>query len=265
MGNRKTIVCALAVVGLLAACSSSDDPAEQRPTTTSGGRSPVTDGFDARAAAYLADATAAPVEPGASRDLVWRAVARLASDPEADADLTVADLTTITDRIATFTDTTDFDMIALLNLWFRSDHGKRLPDETRDHVRGLILGFKYWYDEPQPAGIVDERWYWSENHQILYHALEYLAGQEFPDEVFTITGTTGADHLDHARPLIERWVEQRARYGFSEWYSNVYYEEDLEATVALAEFAADDDVATTTASRPRRAIPAASWRWPATA
>ena len=111
-------------------------------------------------------------------------------------------------------------------------------------MKGLILAFKYWYDEPQPAGIVDERWYWSENHQILFHTIEYLAGQAFPDETFTNDGTTGRDHMAHAQPLIERWVEQRARYGFSEWYSNVYYQEDLEATVALAEFSDDEALAT---------------------
>jgi hypothetical protein len=253
MGSRWKIAKVVFVVGavMLAGCSSGDDRSSDEPDTTveasgnDGGAVDVADGFEARAAAYLATAADADVAPDASRDLVWRAVARLAAEPDGGpTELTVADLATITERIATFTDTTDFDLVALINLWFRSDHGERLDPATRDHIRGLITGFKYWYDEPQPAGTVDERWYWSENHQILFHTIEYLAGQEFPDEVFTNDGRTGRQHAEHAKPLIERWVEERARWGFSEWYSNVYYQEDLEATVALAEFSTDEDVAT---------------------
>ena len=139
-------------------------------------------GFRARAATYLDDTTRADTTDAGSRDKVWHAVAVLSRDPDADTpvELSVDDLATITERFATFTDTTDFDMVALLNLWYRSDHGKRLIADTRAHVKELILGFKYWYDEPQPAGIVDERWYWSENHQILFHAIELLAGPGVP-------------------------------------------------------------------------------------
>ena len=239
---HRSLIVAVSVVAVCAsaACSGGTD----RSGSADAGSS--VRGFRSRAASYLRGAAVTEVAPSASRDAVWRAVARLAADPTGDeaVDLTVAELDVITERFATFTDTTDFDMIALVNLWYRSDDGRRLAADTRDHVRNLMLSFKYWYDEPQPAGIVDERWYWSENHQILFHTIEYLAGQAFPDETFTNDGTTGADHMAHARPLIERWVDHRARFGFSEWYSNVYYQEDLEATVALAEFAADDDVAT---------------------
>jgi len=232
-------ICALAIIA-----SGCTDTAKEPASTSAPG--PAAGGYTARASAYLADAVKTDMSTSSSRAKVWHAVAVLASNP-ASTDavaLTVDDLAVITDRFATFQDTTDFDLIALMNLWFRSDRGKRLSDETRAHVRKLILDFKYWYDEPQPDGIIDERWYWSENHQILFHTLELLAGQEFPTETFTNSGTTGADRVAHARPLVEKWVEQRARYGFSEWYSNVYYQEDLEATVALAEFSTDDKIAT---------------------
>ena len=246
-GTRVAIAVAVALIAM--GCTSGDDTSSDGAGSGSDDTAterPAGGGFAERATAYLDAAAKTEVGPDASRDKVWRAVAVAAADPDSDEtlELTVADLDVITERIATFTDTTDFDLIALMNLWFRSDHGRRLAPDTHDHVRRLILDFKYWYDEPQPEGIVDERWYWSENHQILFHALELLAGQEFPDETFTNSGTTGADHVAHARPLVERWVEQRARYGFSEWYSNVYYQEDLEATVALAEFATDERIAT---------------------
>lgn len=203
----------------------------------------MTSAYADRALAYLENAAGETHDPASSRAKVWTAVAQLTTG-DGPVELTVADLDTITERFARFADTTDFDMIALINLWYRSDFGERLAAPTADHIRSLILGFKYWYDEPQPEGITDERWYWSENHQILFHTIEYLAGQAFPDETFTNDGRTGAEHRDGAQAQLERWIEQRARYGFSEWYSNVYYTEDLEAAVGLAEFAEDDDVAT---------------------
>ena len=232
----------------LMACSTSDPtepPGSGASTTgsaatTGSGTGPG--GFAARAARYLSVAAQHEPASDASRARVWRATAQavLGQTPE----LSVADLETITERFARFEDTTDFDMVALINLWYRSDFGAMVPEETAAHLRRLILEFKYWYTEPQPEGITDERWYWSENHQILFHVIEYLAGQAFPDETFTNDGRSGSDHMDHARPLIERWVEQRTRWGFSEWYSAVYYQEDLEAAITLAEFSDDEDLAT---------------------
>ncbi len=239
------LVGALCVTACSSGSDDDDAAADSTTTTTDGSAGDVSSGFADRSDDYLAVAAKVELGDDASRDKVWRAVARLAAVPETTTvDLAPAELATIDERFATFTDTTDFDMIALLNLWYRADRGERLSPETREHMKGLILAFKYWYDEPQPAGIVDERWYWSENHQILFHTIEYLAGQAFPDETFTNDGMTGRDHMAHAQPLIEKWVEQRARYGFSEWYSNVYYQEDLEATVALAEFSDDEALAT---------------------
>lgn len=255
VGNRGKITTGVALCVALAigACSGTGDDAasggagsrsgDAMSEASAAADAPATSGFVERSLRYLA--TAAEVEPGAndSRGRVWRAVAQLATG-DAAVELSVADLDTITQRFAEFADTTDFDMIALVNLWYRSDFGARLPADTADHVRSLMVGFKYWYTEPQPAGIVDERWYWSENHQILFHTIEYLAGRALPEETFTNDGRTGAEHAAHAEPLIRRWIEQRARYGFSEWYSNVYYTEDLEALVALAEFADDPELAT---------------------
>ena len=60
----------------------------------------------------------------------------------------------------------------------------------------------------------DSMCYWSENHQILFAASEYLMGQMFPDEVFTNSGITGAQHMEKARVRILDWLEMRWKYGF---------------------------------------------------
>ena len=110
-------------------------------------------------------------------------------------------------------------------------------------VEDATLGFKFWYTQPTPPGITDDMWYWSENHQIIFHTLEYLAGQTFPDRTFTTTGMTGAEHMAHARHFILNWFEHKSRFGFDEWHSNVYYQKDVTPLLTLVEYAHDPEIA----------------------
>ena len=82
----------------------------------------------------------------------------------------------------------------------------------------------------------------TENHQELWHAAELLARQRYPNAEFR-DGRTGAWHRDHAERHLERWIDWRAKFGFSEWLSNHYYDEDLAALANVTAFAADDDLA----------------------
>jgi hypothetical protein len=84
---------------------------------------------------------------------------------------------------------------------------------------------------------------WTENHQILNHSAEYLAGQMFPDVVFSNNGQTGRWHMDHAREMILSWIDLRARTGFSEWDSETYYPEDLAPLINLVDFCDDKEIA----------------------
>jgi len=147
-------------------------------------------------------------------------------------------------KLADLQDTSDFDVLYLTNAYLGYRGHPAAAPELWERVETAILGFKFWYDQPTPAGIVDDMWYWSENHQIIFHTLEYLAGQTFPEETFTITGMTGSQHRDHARPFILRWLEHRARFGFDEWHSNVYYQKDVTPLLTLVEWADDAEIAT---------------------
>lgn len=128
-------------------------------------------------------------------------------------------------------------ILAVLHRFPDPDDGASdlLDRQTRETLRASILGFKYWPDEPG----VDSMCTWTENHQILFAAGAYLAGQLYPDEVFTNSGRTGREQMNRFRPRIERWLGLRFRTGFSEWLSNVYYDEDLPALLNLVEFAHD--------------------------
>jgi hypothetical protein len=114
-----------------------------------------------------------------------------------------------------------------------------LRPEFREEIRKTLVGFKYWMDEPGK----DLLSMWSENHQIMYHTAEYLAGCLFPDDVFTNNGQTGRWHARAASRRILRWIGVKAKVGFSEWDSNTYYPVTMTALLNLADLARDPAIA----------------------
>ena len=116
--------------------------------------------------------------------------------------------------------------------------GDQLPDSVRKAIDASLLSFRYWMDEPGGNSMC----YWSENHQILYAMSEYLAGQHYPDRIFSNSGLTGKEHMQKASKRILDWLGMRWKYGFAEFYSNVYYKEDISALVNLIEYAEDRNI-----------------------
>lgn len=250
------VLAALALLGALAGCSD-DDGSDGAPATTGAADTEVTapdlpdeetagliplDEWTARQDELLAFATEGELSPGSPLSLLaFDEVARRTGDQPDLSAATVADFAPIFDKLEAFEDTSDFDVNRLITLYLRA--GDDLDPDLADAVRQHLLAFKYWWTEPTPDGIVDDQYYWTENHQIIYLADEYIAGQAFPDDTFTNSGMTGAEHVAHALPRLQKWFEWRARFGFSEWLSNVYWNEDLMGVLLLAEFADDPDVA----------------------
>ena len=111
-------------------------------------------------------------------------------------------------------------------------------DENKEEIRRCLTGFKYWMD--QYDGRDDGMCYWSENHQILFATTEYLAGAEWQDAIFA-DGKTGEEHVRMAMERIDAWVRQRYYYGFSEYYSNNYYPEDIAPMANFIQFAREED------------------------
>src|SRR5690606_2081818 len=137
------------------------------------------------------------------------------------------------DKIDAHRDTSDFDMMRLLAIW--QDHRGTITPELRAAIEQRFTGFRYWYTDPLPAGVVDDKWFWSENHRIIFHTLEYLAGRALPAASFTVTGERGAGLAGRRRERVEAWLGEKATWGFSEWHSDVYYQEDIQALTLLAE------------------------------
>ncbi len=199
--------------------------------------------FDSRRDEYLEFATA-EVDDGS----VTNAIAhfeRAARDDGVEVDaaaFTTDSLARSFEKIDEWEDTADFDLLYLTNLWM--GYRDELDADLAQAVEDRLIAFKHWYTEPTPDGVVDQRWYWSENHRLIFHAIEYLAGQELPEATFTNDGRSGEEHRRHAADLIDRWMDEKARLGFVEWHSDVYYAKDVVALLTLAEWADDEEIAT---------------------
>jgi len=133
-------------------------------------------------------------------------------------------------------DCSDFKLVNLIRILY--EYGNQIPAEMRAKIEKSVLGFRYWWDETGGNSMC----YWSENHQILFASAEYLLGQKYPDAVFTNNGMTGKEHAAKARKRILDWMEMRWKYGFTEFYSNVYYSEDIGGMINLIDFSSDEEI-----------------------
>lgn len=250
---------ALALTGVLAACDPED------VLTTGPGRAsdpPVLDPpgspglvdeawYTARIDDFLGVATA---NPSSSNTVgIAARLIRAAREPGYTwdiADVTPATFTSVWAKIDSWADTRDFDLMYLhwlLALGRGATPMTALDPSVIDAIRTRMLANRYRYDDPLPDDRVDDEWFWSENHRIIGLANEHLAGQRFPDAVFAVTGLTGAQHRDRAKGDILEWIDERARFGFFEWHSNVYLLKDITPLLMLTELADDAEVVTAAA------------------
>lgn len=117
--------------------------------------------------------------------------------------------------------------------------GKRgsgvLSEKTESELTDCLLGFRYWIDEPGN----DAMWFWSENHALMFHTCQLLAGELFPDAVFTNSGLTGRQMQQKAKDMLYDWFVTFRREGFTEWNSSPYLPIDTLGFGSLYAFAGD--------------------------
>lgn len=172
----------------------------------------------------------------AGRTGVYAQVARMELGRWGDLDLAAlaADIEGINRR----RDCSDFYLVGLLGALLRYGDDPQFPAALREQIEACAVGFRYWMDEPGD----DAMCFWSENHQILFHGGEVLAGQLFPGHTFVNDGRTGAEHRAKGERMALSWLRKRADGGFREWDSNVYFEHDVLALAHLADGAASDEL-----------------------
>lgn len=237
-------LCTLTVLLGLTCCSSSSSrntngPASTSAPTTSGSASapasPVIDG--AALASAMQARRDAFLQYSALGDGYYAQLAKLETGGSVDR----AKFTQLLDFMDARWDTADFRLATLLRILYRHGQNPGLPNDLRARARTTLLGFRYWIDESWGT---DDMVFWSENHQILFASGEYLAGQLYPTDVFGQSGLTGADRMARARPRVLTWLDYRLRFGFSEFFSTVYYPHDVSPLLNLIDFAQDPEIVT---------------------
>jgi len=132
-------------------------------------------------------------------------------------------------------DCSDFLLLGIMRIVCQFRDTRKLSKNFFTRAEEVILGFKYWPDEPG----IDSLCTWTENHQIMFSVNEYLAGDLLREKIFGNGNYTGLERMERARGRILQWLELRFRSGFSEWLSHIYYDEDITALVNLVDFAPD--------------------------
>ena len=154
------------------------------------------------------------------------------------ADVKIQEVMSTIEGINKRGDCSDFYLCGLLGMLYRYRDLPQFPAQLRQPLEDCILNFKYWEDEPGS----DAMCYTTENHSILFHTCEVLAGQLYPDQIFSNSGQTGRWHIQKGERLALGWLHNRAATGFKEWDSNTYFEEDTLALSTLASLAENPQV-----------------------
>jgi hypothetical protein len=214
--------CAIVLIGSVVV------PARGAPVPAADYWSEPQGDYDSRRAAYLEHV----VSKGTS---VYAQVARLELErgPLDESAIRKA-IDTIVNRV----DGADFAANALLRMLHSPS--PLLKAGLRQDIKRALLGLKYWVDEPGGKDLLSV---WSENHQINYHAAQFLAGELFGEDTFKNTVKLGTYHRDLGRARVLRWIDVKARSGFSEWDSNNCFINTSAALMNLAELARDPEVA----------------------
>lgn len=126
-------------------------------------------------------------------------------------------------------DCSDFYLIMLLKIWIEFREKEIFSEDLWNEIKDCILKFRYWMDEPGD----DVMWFFSENHALLFHSCELIAGQIFPDEVFANSGLKGEQHIVKAEQLLLDWFERFFAEGLTEWNSSAYIPIDVLGLAAL--------------------------------
>lgn len=133
-------------------------------------------------------------------------------------------------------DCSDFRISTLIRILY--EYHNQIPDYEIVKIKNTLLNFRYWMDEPGENSMC----YYTENHQILFASEEYLVGQLYPDDIFPNSGLNGKQHMEKALTRIKDWLEMRWQYGFSEFYSTTYYNEDIAGMINLIDYSQNNEV-----------------------
>lgn len=165
-------------------------------------------------------------------DNSYKAAAMLAlgKDPERAQHYIIEELPGVNAR----KDCSDFHLIIFLYIYHTFYN--ILKEDVRKQIEDTLTGYRYWIDEPGD----DVMWFFSENHALLFHVCQYLAGAYLPDRIFTNSGKTGREVHVHGRELLTEWFDEFFADFITEWNSNAYIPVDVLGIATLYNLTSQD-------------------------
>lgn len=133
-------------------------------------------------------------------------------------------------------DTSDFRLTEII--WMYCLGQDILPKELLETFESCMLNYRYWFTEQGN----DVMWFFSENHALSLHACEYIAGRLFPDAVFSNSGMTGREHMEHGIRMLRDWFGVVLKYGYTEWCSVNYLPVDMLGYMTLMKFSQNEEI-----------------------
>ena len=85
-------------------------------------------------------------------------------------------------------------------------------------------------------------WFYSENHALMFHTCQLLAGELYPSETFSNSGMTGVQMQQKAKGLLLEWFRGFLNEGFTEWNSSAYLPIDLRGLASLYAWTQDGEL-----------------------
>ena len=161
---------------------------------------------------------------------VFHVLARYAlgqPDPQDHARL-MADLDAVEQRV----DCSDFLIMGILRLMQKYP----LAEDLRLRIREVLLGFRYWMDEQGKDGMC----FWSENHALMFHGAQLVAGALYPDDRFTRSGRIGREQSATGAKRCREWLADVLENGLEEFGSATYFPLTMVALLNLVDFGPED-------------------------
>ncbi|MFP4058840.1 MAG: hypothetical protein ACLF0G_18375 [Candidatus Brocadiia bacterium] len=142
-----------------------------------------------------------------------------------------AELEAAADFVAQRRDCADFVLAALLRLLaldlVAEPEGRLIEHAARE--------FRYWSDEPG----TDAMCFGSENHRLLFHGCQLLAGRRLAGQSFPNTGRSGEEQAALGAARCTAWLDEVERHGFREFLSSSYVPITVAALMNLVDFSGD--------------------------
>lgn len=129
-------------------------------------------------------------------------------------------------------------LAGLLGMLYRFAGHPSFPREVLQPLEACVLNYRYSRAEPGQ----DSQDFDSDSRQILFNTCELLAGQHYPERVFTNSGQIGQMHSQQGARLAQAWLMDRAAVGFADWGSSEELTGELIALSLLVDLSEDSQL-----------------------